>query len=831
MTSSQHSASMFSPSVESDWIRWLRRHTDTSWRPGEWDHELWLCTADPGNPQSTVDLCVTRACTQILGDRGMCTHCVRALSKSGISRDEFIDTHVPDRPRTKYGQRTEQCRVERNGVRCARRFDVRGLCRRHYSEWRTHSRQNPATELGSWVTCVAEPLGPEQERMCLVLGCLLTPRGAIPLCPLHYTRRKTNTPDTPVEVFARTQPPYLGANQFSLGHLSEQLRWEVLYAVQQRDHRNGRLSPGVMRQVVQELERVPSVATMEEKDLPSLIASHGASSVQAHLVEFARSLRQAHDEMLGIEHTEKMVWDLVTLGVQPDPAMLGGPRRRAGTIDFGEIEVEWLRELTRTWARTELPEGRIMLETVRAAALAARTLRQRADLGERPPALDRADMDQVVEVFRTLSHADGAVLSVSRRRTMARRFFELIEYGRINGRLNGLGPGFNRHRFHMIPFTGDREEEVGRALPASVLRQLDANLDRIGVGFSHGELTPGQVNAMFRTIFIVLRDTGRRPLEVASLLRDCVTGNDEPTLHWNNIKSKRLGRKLPITRATAAAIGEWQEIRQTLPAPPASSEYLFPAKSSIAREPFIRTHYISRVMRAWVDQIDRLDSDTVDADGNPIPFDRTLVYPYTLRHTYAQRHADAGVPVDVLRDLMDHKHINTTTIYYEITTSRKREAVATVASFTVDRAGRPAPMNDQAAYEVRAVAVPFGNCIEPSNVKAGGGACPVRFQCAGCGFYRPDPSYLTAIEEHLNSLKADRETAHAMNVAGFVVENLTAQIDAFTHVHQTMTDQLDTLAPDERARVDEASAVLRKSRADIAGRSLPLHVIGKNTAT
>jgi len=140
-------------------------------------------------------------------------------------------------------------------------------------------------------------------------------------------------------------------------------------------------------------------------------------------------------------------------------------------------------------------------------------------------------------------------------------------------------------------------------------------------------------------------------------------------------------------------------------------------------------------------------------------------------------------------------------------------------------------MNDQAAYEVRAVAVPFGNCIEPSNVKAGGGACPVRFQCAGCGFYRPDPSYLTAIEEHINALKADRETAHAMDVAGFVVENLTTQIDAFTHVHQTMTDQLDTLTPDERARVDEASAVLRKSRAGIAGRSLPLHVIGKNTAT
>ena len=40
------------------------------------------------------------------------------------------------------------------------------------------------------------------------------------------------------------------------------------------------------------------------------------------------------------------------------------------------------------------------------------------------------------------------------------------------------------------------------------------------------------------------------------------------------------------------------------------------------------------------------------------------------------------------------------------------------------------------AYQMRSVAVPFGNCIEPSNVKAGGKACPIRFQCAGCGFYR-----------------------------------------------------------------------------------------------
>ena len=162
---------------------------------------------------------------------------------------------------------------------------------------------------------------------------------------------------------------------------------------------------------------------------------------------------------------------------------------------------------------------------------------------------------------------------------------------------------------------------------------------------------------------------------------------------------------------------------------------------------------------------------------------------------------------------MDHRHINTTMGYYQITAKRKREAVTALASFVVDRAGWAAPTATPATYEARSVAVPFGNCIEPSNVKAGGKSCPVRFQCAGCGFYRPDPSYIPAIEEHLNTLRADRQTAHAMDVADFVVDNLTAQIDAFTNVLHVMTDKLNTLSDDERNRISEASAVLRKARA------------------
>jgi len=134
--------------------------------------------------------------------------------------------------------------------------------------------------------------------------------------------------------------------------------------------------------------------------------------------------------------------------------------------------------------------------------------------------------------------------------------------------------------------------------------------------------------------------------------------------------------------------------------------------------------------------------------------------------------------------------------------------------YVADRTGaaRPGP-GSATGYELASVAVPFGNCIEPSNVKAGGKGCPIRFQCAGCGFYRPDPSYLPAIETHINALRADRESAVAMDADDFVVRNLADQAGAFTNVAAAMRDRLAQLPDDERAEVEAASAVLRKMRA------------------
>lgn len=80
--------------------------------------------------------------------------------------------------------------------------------------------------------------------------------------------------------------------------------------------------------------------------------------------------------------------------------------------------------------------------------------------------------------------------------------------------------------------------------------------------------------------------------------------------------------------------------------------------------PHLRWITLGATLRKWVDSLPQLDSGTFDTDGNPLPFDKSLIFPYAFRHSFAQRHADAGTPLDVLRDLMDHDDSRTTLGYY-----------------------------------------------------------------------------------------------------------------------------------------------------------------------
>jgi predicted Fe-S protein YdhL (DUF1289 family) len=139
----------------------------------------------------------------------------------------------------------------------------------------------------------------------------------------------------------------------------------------------------------------------------------------------------------------------------------------------------------------------------------------------------------------------------------------------------------------------------------------------------------------------------------------------------------------------------------------------------------------------------------------------TRTPPHTLsaktRHSYAQRHADAGVGPDVLRELMSHRSMRTTTGYYRITENRIRAAIDRVARHQFDAAGQRVfrdisglLADEHARMRIGQVAVPFGTCTEPSNVKAGGHACPYKYVCTGCGHF---PADIAALREQADSLR------------------------------------------------------------------------------
>ncbi|MGW5440491.1 tyrosine-type recombinase/integrase [Nocardia asteroides] len=828
------------PEVEDSlrWREWLEARLAPEWRPKEWDGVALLFTGDYDNPTTVVSKCRTAACTaSVLAFTGrLCRRCGKALRASGMDVEAFVGTHVPTA--VNRGFVTETCRVERSGEVCPRLATTHGLCRSHFSQYYAYAGRHHATTIEQWLRARPKPL--PRLPLCRVPGCDHQQFAAtLELCVYHHRgwqahRRAEKLPvvaDIERIAWTQRQTPYLTGAQFSLRHLGPTLRAEVLYLLQHRDQHQHRVNPGSTRWIVAELADHVDVRTGSwlSVDLEALVARWTSADVKSHVRYWDRVIRLSYDEYCGRDSLANHRLDLVAAGVRSRQTRTG-VRSQNRCVDVDQIRQSWFRQVFIEWVRQTTPDGHIFRPAFQACLLASQALAMRSGEGEDPTQLQLADMDASVDAIRAARRLDGQPYSAKHRQTLVAKLFTVFDFGRAVGLMDSVAGGFARQRHHRIP-DDPVQDDVGKAIPETVIRQLDSQLHLLGRDFPYGDLNRADVQALFATAYVILRDTGRRPQEICSLSADCLEQDGEDfILLWSNHKSRRFRRRLPIIAQTAEAIKAWQGRRRHIPAPAESSAYLFPAITSAAGSPYMTTASLSQAIRLWVHSMATLDSDAVDDNGLPVPVDPSLIYPYAFRHSYAQRHADAGVPVDVLRDLMDHRSVDTTMGYYKISLKRKREAIKTMRLAVTDRTGAPAPMSSNVAYEARSVAVPFGNCIEPSNIKAGGKACRIRFQCAGCGFYRPDPSYLPAVEDHIRSLKADREAARAMDADEFVIRNLTDQIEAFHGITSIIKDHLASLPADERGRIEDASRVLRKARAAEGHKLLPLLVAERESA-
>lgn len=781
----------------------------------DWDWDVRVVRYPHSHPVLGMPDCEIPGCTKgtPLGEP-VCAGCMNRYQRSGLAFEEFVTAPRPGTHHRSDGQTL--CRVQ--GCQRPPRLVTHGLCTTHESRWLTSSEPTVESFLRNSPQKGLPGFGPCQVAACYRL------RGSerTIYCEVHRGRlnreRRLGTFVGDEERWRLTTPAVTVNREVSLLGLPDRLVAELLYCLQVRTDREVKTRDHRFRQVCEHLRllQAPSLEAVEEADLVRAGASDDARMI-------VRGAQTALRRLGSSPETERFkdLWDMVVFG-------------HAGTLSFVGIHQKPFREAVKIWAYDELPRRRgqhvtsSLQNMIRAMERLSDALRlQREDEGHRHKLLGRSDMDNFCNRIAFL--AETGVFGAYHRIHVIRGARQVLNRIRVLGLtapgevLEGLPVGFALS-VEDIPDEPE-DTEAGKDLPDEVMRELCENLDLL-------EKMSGRECRVAAELLI---DTGRRPDEIAKLPLDCLAKDPDgtPVLVYDNHKNYRLGRRLPIAKATAAVITEQQKrVRERFPDTPAGKLKLLPSPvANPEGKKSIGTIYDQH--RAWVGALpDIMIPIVVEIDGKSatqlLPFDKSKIFPYAYRHSYAQRHADAGVLPDVLKDLMDHRELSTTQSYYRVSQERRREAVDRVTALQFDRHGTRVWRKAQGLLDsehvrraIGEVATAYGICIEPHNVAAGGQSCPIRFRCVGCDHFRTDVSYLPDLERYLDDLLRSRERL----ISAFEADDWARseampseeEIRRVRRLINRVKADLDDLSPEERSQIEEAVAVVRRGRTIMLG--------------
>lgn len=791
------------------------------WLAGEWDAERRLVLPRPGGRLTRVVRCAVTDCpSDCYGPSRLCRRHRRQFESSELGDlEDWLRSGAP----ASFERRhciDLACRVTGLDAQCCPR-PAEGrwrLCPAHNVAW-AHRRAK-GIPLEAFLA-TAEPmsaLGP-CVAACCYLGMAHPETG---LCEVHFRLwRQDGRPAARrfSEWAARVRQP-VSSRVLSLRGLPDLVCLELVYAIGCRAAEQVSVVTGGIRPWVDQL-RGAGVASVTGFDLAEL--DHVGDR---HHVRFARfSVDRVRLAYADVEDERRRdVWDLRLFG-------RAGRRR----LDFTAIRQSWLRDATKGWAAATI--GRVGDQTVAhrvgSVAVLSAVLASGAAGGEDPSVLGRADIERFLTRVRAPSFPSGGRPFGDRAKaTVIEECALMLREARELGLLATLGATFSFRRGDRSPRV--TEEPPGRALPAGVVTQLDASLDLLAEvpGATGAARVPtlgalgehaGEVAVL---AYRLLKGTGRRAGEVASLHLECldVDEHGKDVLVYDNHKAARMGRRLPLADSDLVAAVRAQQawVRARFPVTSPDRLWLLPRPHKNADGTnHISTALINAWMRAWTERIPRIDASPVDDHGQPVPFDRSAVHPHAFRHTYAQTMADSGVAPSVLRDLMDHRSLSTTLGYYRVGEKRKRAAMEALARHTVDNRGVARPVEGEPSSvtllreHLSWVAVPMGKCSEPTNVRAGGQACPIRYQCTGCPHFESDPSYLPELRAYAGDLRKEREAMLAAGAADWAVAHVERQLEVVVSHIRTHEVLLGRLAGDERSAIEDASATLRKARQSV----------------
>jgi integrase len=757
-----------------------------------------------GHPLLGWSQCRVAGCAVVIfTTQAFCSGCKRRFAAAGLPEKEFSAIPRPaDQPRRRMVQ---SCRVPG----CQRPWidAPRALCSAHHwqknrlrrcslEEFLARTDLEPLPSLGACaVAACYRDASVIRSMLCHAHNCrMLDARRADPgLDTDHWLAAQTAIPEG-AEVSFRGLPDLVVA--------------QLLFGLQQRC-RDGALTQHTRLRALTSWLRAERVSSLDALSAEQASGAGVDRLTRGPLTTMIAAVRRAR--MTAESEYAKDRWDMAALGM-------------TGFIDFGGISQPWLRETAKRWVRHTAPQrrgeraGNNLRSQVLYLELLSESLRSRADRGNDPAGLGRED----VEFFLARAGRKERLgeISAHKRRQVIITAGSILKCGRLLGLtrpgepMNGLADDFALIRGD-LPARPERSE-AGRDLPPEVMRQLCAHLDWLD----------GRVEREMRVGIELLIDTGRRPDEACELDYDCLACDNDgkPVLVYCDSKENRPQRQLPLHQATADLIrGQQARVRSRYPDAPAAELKLLP---SILRNPrgrkAISADSLSENNRAWVDAMPeiRLDDGTV--------FDKSKIFLYAYRHTYAQRHADAGVAVDVLAMLLDHDTLEATRGYYRVRQKRLRKAVDTVAQLQFDRHGNRAWKQagqlldaQRTRQAVGEVAVAFGRCSEPSNVSAGGGQCPLRFRCLGCEHFSTDVSYLPELRSYLDDLLRTRERLQAMAAADDWAKREALpseeEITRLRRLIRRVSENLESLTPQEQAEIHDAVTAVRKTRQAFLG--------------
>jgi len=811
---------------EVTWSSFLGTRIAKGWRPSEFDDEslVFLPTIDTRDTRLTV--CSKTGCTVLMPEAGLCPGCRSSWRKSSaaLAFEDWLAQPKPAKVPSASGCIVEGCRRVHLAL---------GLCDFHRNAFlRAKGSGLRASTPAEWIS-VTEPVLLNREKRCLA-GCGHDATSSEGLCSKHtrlylsWAGRQPEVSGSFVEDWvAREYEPeviiegvpttYATRVAVPFALLPEPVRSELLIAVQARDLAGiSRFDPLLLRMVYLDLRRrgVTSVVGQTSLGQPK-----GHKQVRFLREDLQRRIDQAHRDWSGLDPRDDRVLYFADLALRESQQSFGHNAK----IDLRGISQSWLAQSVAAWARHGGPHN---VPTLYSAQHAWSLIDEILTLRGTPPtALGVADMDALIKAVRErwpsqhpqakVIRMISQVIAFGRRDASVSRFWKDVpaQFAVEEARHAAAG---KRSR------SAANVDEPFRYTPAPIIDWIMDHIQLIDRGNPY-------TTAEARVMIYLQERCGRRTSETVRLKEACISYDHSgaPYLNWTQAKPPwQPGPRLPIHQETHDMIREWQQIKADHGV---VSQWLFPTFKGTRdhhRADAFLNHRLRDFLRLLAAQAP-FTSPVEGAEGNLVYFDLTQIDPYSFRHSFAQRLADAvdenGIsttPPDVLRELMGHRTHGTTMAYYEVTAKRRKKAMASLPARRLDINGTVVPFNREREGFGK-VALTVGTCTEPQNVAANGHFCSVDYACEACPFFLVDPLERDAMEAKRLHLKVKYERARAIQTRQHVLDYLLKRIDDCSSLIGAIDAYIASLQPTERQKIEEALAAM----ADIRARaSLPRRI-------